>query len=449
VPTLPTLETSGAAFGTKELEQMLSWPETVAIGELDAYKVMAPKEPYRSFIKMAEEKKLCICGSINGFSGAQLQNCYSNGITDDHESVSAGEILEKLHYGSFIHVREGSTEHNLTDIITVAMQYPACYSQLCFCCDDKTPEDLYKNGHIDHNIRKAISLGLDTIWAYRMATYNTAVYYKQNQRFGLIAPGRRADIVLLDDLKTVSISDVFFNGQQVLKEKQILWWANKALPLPKSVYKTINVKRRLQKEDMLLVSDKTGRTKVRVVTIKPGQITTAIEEKFLPVVNGTIRADTEKNVQHFSLVERYQGKGKVVNAFVGGFGIIKGAFGSSVSHDHHHLVCVGVNPADMTAALNHIVEIGGGMVVVENGCITAELPLPLWGLLSEMNMEDTVAADIRVNQAVAALGCDFIAEASPFMVLSLMSLPVIPQAGFTDQGLIDTKNQRVLEVEIK
>jgi len=451
VPTVPKLETSGAQFGIDELNEMLSWPNTVAIGEIDAFKLITPREPYQTFIRMAHERKLAVCGSINGFRGEQLQTCFLGGITDDHESVSGAEVLEKLRYGGFLHVREGSTEHNLDEAISAALEHPHCFSQLCFCCDDRTPEDLYHKGHIDYNIRKAIAAGLDPVWAIRMATYNTALYFRQTSHHGLIAPGRTADIVLFEDLKNVTATDLFFGGKQILKDKQLLWNTPKALSLTPSAYKTINITKKFEADDLLLKIDAAhcnaaNNAVVRVVQIQPGQIINKIVQAELPVINGRIIQDSAKNIQHFVLAERYRGTNGVVPAFVGGFGLLRGAFATSVSHDHHHLVSVGADIDDVAVALNRIVELGGGMVVADQGQVIAQLPLPIWGLLSEMSMEDTVAADTMVNKAVASLGCEFASRISPFAVLSLMSLPVIGEAGFSDQGLIETRNQQVLPV---
>ncbi|MBP3736760.1 MAG: adenine deaminase [Lachnospiraceae bacterium] len=446
VPTAPKLEKSGAAFGPPELEEMLSWPDTVGIGEIDAHKLLHPSEPYTGFIEKAKQHKLAVCGSINGFRGRELQTCFASGITDDHESVSGAEALEKLRYGAYLHVREGSTEQNLTDILAVLRDHPGCFSRICFCCDDKMPGDLLHVGHIDNNIRKAVEAGIDPVAAIGMATCNTAAYYGQEDRFGHLSPGREADIVLMDEIDPLHVTDVFFAGRQVLRNGELIWHAPKSSSLPDSVYRSIHINRRLSVGEMLIPCASGERAHARIVQITPGQIVNRILTEELPVKDGMVRADNGRNIQHFALVERYQGEGKVLPAFVKGYGITRGAFAASVSHDHHHLVCVGVDPVDMAAALNRIIELGGGMTVAAGGVIQAELPLPIWGLLSSLSAEETARRELELNRAVETLGCSFAQKVSPFAVLSLMSLPVIGEAGFTDQGLIDVRAQKIMPV---
>lgn len=449
VPTAPSIESSGAFFGQDELLEMLSWDSTVGIGEIDAHKLLRPREPYTTFIQTALQRGLTVCGSINGFRGESLQTCFAAGITDDHESVSGEEALEKMQYGAYLHLREGSTEQNLEEILTVLKEYPACLPRVCFCCDDKTPSDLVAVGHIDNNIRKAICLGIDPVTAIGMATFNTANYYGKTDRFGLLAPGRCADIVLMDDLSDVHVTDVFIGGEHILIDGEMQWSAPDAPPLPENARHTIHVHRKLSAEEMYISYEKNDVAVVRTVRITPGQITTKICEEQLPVIDGTIRVDVNRDIQHFALVDRYQGNGDVIAAFVQGFGIRRGAFATSVSHDHHHLVCVGTNPEDMAFALNRVISLGGGMVVVDREEVVAELPLPLWGLLSTLTAEETIAAEQRVNRAVRALGCSFADRISPLAVLSLMSLPVIGEAGFSNRGLVDVKLQQIIPVIVK
>lgn len=443
VPTAPGLEHSGACFGLKELEEMLSWPETVGIGEIDAYKLLHPSEPYASFIKKAHEHRLAVCGSVSGLSGEQLQKCMGNGVTDDHESVTGDEALEKLRSGCFLHVREGSTEHNLAAVLNAVSGHPECFSQLCFCCDDKTAGDLMDEGHIDTCIRKAIALGIKPLWAYRMATFNTACYYGQAHSYGLIAPGRAADILLLDDLEQVHITDMFFAGRQVMADGELLWKPDAEQALPES-QNTIRWPRPLIEKDLSVLCQQEKLALAHVVRVIPGQIVNKLETAQLPVREGVVCCDPKRDIQYFTLAERYHGRSETVNAFVGGFGLRQGALAASVSHDHHHLVSVGVCHTDMAFALNHIAQMGGGLAVVCDGKVLAQLPLPIWGLLSESDAAETVDICQKLRQAAAQLGWS--AKEDPFSVLSLLSLPVIPDAGFTDMGLINTRSQMVMDV---
>ena len=447
VPTVPKLEESGAVIGIEEVKEMFGWPETVGIGELDAFKLMAPEPPISDYIACAQKKRLKICGSINGFSGRDLQRCIAAGVTDDHESTSGGEALEKLRYGCYLHVREGSAEQNLQDIMTLLKNYPYGHSQVCFCCDDRTVSDLLSEGHIDHCVRKSIALGVDPIWAYRMGTYNTAAYYRNDNCYGIIAPGRAADIVLVDDLESVHVTDVFVAGKQVVRQGVLQQAVQPPAFQPKN---SIRWERDLSARDLEVRTDRGGESAlVHVVEAFPGQISTKLVRRNLPVRDGVVgRPDHQAHtIQFFTLAERYKGKKQLVNAFVSGFGLKEGAIAGSISHDHHHLVSVGANRRDMALALNRVAQLGGGLVVASNGEIADELPLPLWGLLTDRPVEE-VAEDLRrLRAAVEKMG--YSGGCDPFSMLSLLSLPVIPEAGFTDKGLIDTIHQRVIPVLVE
>ena len=443
VPTAPQLEQSGAVIGMQEVEEMLGWPETVGIGELDAFKLIELQPPAADYIACAREKGFRICGSVSGFSGTDLQQCVAAGITDDHESTTGEEALEKLRLGCCLHVREGSAEHNLDDIMGTLKNYPFGYSQICFCCDDRTASDLLYEGHIDHCIRKSIALGIDPIWAYRMGTYNTAAYYRNDDRYGLIAPGKVADLVLVDDLEAVHVTDVFFGGRQLVQNGELLQRMAGPSAVPAN---SVRWKRNVTGEDLAVFAEKVDCILANVVKVLPGQIRTQLIQKDLPVQEGVVLlpADREDDIQFFTLAERYKGEGRLVNAFVSGFGLQRGAIAGSISHDHHHLVSVGVNREDMAVALNRVAELGGGLTVALHGKIIDELPLPLWGLLSDEPGEETAGALKRLRAVAEKLG--YCGKCDPFAALSLVSLPVIPEAGFTDRGLIDTVRQKVIPI---
>lgn len=446
VPTVPRLEESGAVIGVQEVEKMLSWPETVGIGELDAFKLIKLQQPISDYITCAQEKRFRICGSISGFSGTDLQQCVAAGITDDHESTTGEEALEKLRLGCYLHVREGSAEHNLDDIMATLKDYPYGYSQICFCCDDRTASDLLYEGHIDHCIRKSIALGVDPIWAYRMGTYNTAAYYRNEDCYGLIAPGRVADLVLVDDLEAVHVTDVFFGGKQVVKNGELQQKMSISCVLPGN---SVQWRRKVTGKDLTVFTGKVDTILTNIVKVLPGQIRTQLIQKDLPVREGAVSLPLEQgeDIQFFTLAERYKGEGRLVNAFVAGFGLQEGAIAGSISHDHHHLISVGADREDMAVALNRVAELGGGLAVALRGKIIDELPLPLWGLLSNESGQGTADALKRLRSVVESIG--YHGKCDPFAALSLVSLPVIPEAGFTDKGLIDTVRQKVISIFVE
>lgn len=441
VPTVPLLEASGAEVGLQELREMLCWPETVGIGELDAFKLLSDEPRFRSYIEESQKRGLKICGSISGFSGAELEKCIAAGITDDHESVTGEEALEKLRLGCCVHVREGSAEHNLRSVMSVLRNYPSGYGRICFCCDDRTASDLLQEGHIDHCIRESIRQGLDPFWAYRMGSSNPAAYYHQEERFGLIAPGKIADLVLVDDVQSVHITDVFSGGMQVVRDGELIWHAD-ACRHPSE--RTIVWPENLTEKDLRVPSRSGNQALVNLAEIMECQIGTRLRQTRLPVSDGTVLA--EGAVEYYSLAERYRGKKTVVNGFLSGFGLKRGAIAQSINHDNHHLVSVGKDRADMTLALNRVAEIGGGIVLALEGRIIGELQLPYWGLLTDLPAEETATQLRHLRKLAGMLGYD--GASDPFSLLSLIALPVIPEAGFTDRGMIDVRNQRVIPVVI-
>ncbi len=445
VPTAPGLETSAAEFGMGEIEEMMSWPNVVGVGEIDAFKLLKPNPKFAATITVARSRGLKVCGSINGFMGDALNTIVRGGITDDHEATSGEEALAKLRLGCTLFVREGSTERNLADILPFLVRHCRFQDQICFCTDDKHPDDLLREGHIDHNIRKAIALGIEPVLAYRMATFNTARHYGLERRIGALTPGSQADIILLRDLEKVEISAVYFGGRPVVGDAAAVN-GDAVGTIPQFGRNTVKVKARLIPADLKVSAPVgEGHVAVRAAEIVPNQIVTKMVTLRLPVAGGEVFCDPAGNINKFILVERHRSSGQITKGFFKGFGLNRGALASSVAHDHHHLVAVGANEADMATALNQIIEWGGGLVAVADGHVLAGLPLPIAGLISDQPAAYVISRLEELNQAAARLGCPL---ASPFATLSLVSLPVIPEVGFTDQGMIDVLRQQVVEVVI-
>jgi adenine deaminase len=443
VPTVPGLEVTGANFGIEEIEEMLSWPEVVGIGEIDAFKLLKPQPKYTAMIELAKSRTLSICGSINGFSGNALSKCLFSGITDDHESISAEEALEKLRLGATVFIREGSTERNLEEIICSVKDKIRFFDKFCFCTDDKHPDELLEEGHIDYCIKKAISLGIEIPLAYRMASFNTASHFKMQHKIGLIAPGRQADIVLLSDLENVAINKVLFNGKIVVDERKIVYSYTK-LRENNWGRNTVNVKRPLKVDDVkVAVEDNADYCNVRAAKIVPDQIITKLVSIKLPVSNKQVELDLDQDINKFILVERHNATGKIVKGFIQGFGLKKGAIASSVAHDHHNLIALGVEDEDIVMAINSLITMEGGLVAVCKGKILASLPLPIAGLVSDLSLDEVLQRLLELQVATEELGNTL--PQSPFAILSLMTLPVIPEVGFTDQGMIDVYKQKVID----
>ncbi|MEM3506044.1 MAG: adenine deaminase [Candidatus Bathyarchaeia archaeon] len=444
VPTAPGLETTGATLGLKEVMKILEWENTIALGELDPSKVIPPKNEHLKKVIAAKKLNKIRVGHAAGLSGKELNAYIAAGLCDDHECVNAQEALERLRLGMGIAIREGSSERNLEELIKVAVEYRIDSSNLFFCTDDKHPNDIIQEGHIDYNVRKAIKLGLDPIKAIQIATINCAKHFRIDDKVGIIAPGRIADIILVKDLKEFKPEIVIANGEIVAKNGKFL----KDLPMlkwPKWAMNTVKLRRRLKPSDFVLKSKKQEQ-RVRVIQIIEDQIINKGTYADLSVKNNEVQVDLENDILKIACVERHKRTGRITLAFVKGFNLKDGAIGSSVAHDHHNIVVVGTNNLDMAVAVNSIADMHGGLIVVKQGKVLEKLELPIAGLMSTLNAKDVIERLESLNNSVKMLGCKL---KSPFMTLSFISLPTVPELGLTDKGLIDVKSHRIVDVKIE
>jgi adenine deaminase len=331
-------------------------------------------------------------------------------------------------------VREGSTERNLEHIIGLVT--PQNSANCSFATDDKLPGDLVREGHIDHSIRKAISLGLPAITAIQMGTINTARYYRLKNH-GAIAPRFWADFIVMDDLEKMSIVRVYKKGKLIAENGRYIGKKPAEVPQPRS---TMNLSYRAL-DDFELAAN--GAQKIRVIEIVPHQIVTKTAIETPKVERGKIVADPSRDILKLVVVERHRATGNVGVGFVRGFGLQRGVLGSTVAHDAHNVVVVGTNDADITAAVQALEKMRGGQVAVVDGKVEAALPLPIAGLVSDQPLETVIEKITELNAAAEKLGCKLDA---PFMTLSFMSLSPIPELKLTDQGLVDAVNMKLTSV---
>lgn len=443
VPTAPGLETTGGVLSVKEVSQILSWENAISLGELDPTKIVPPKdEPLLKVIAAKKARKVRV-GHTAGLSGAALNAYASAGLSDDHECVTAKDALERIRVGIKIMIREGSTERNLEELIGLVTKQGQNPRNFFFCTDDKHPNDIINEGHIDYNVRKAIRLGLDPIKAIQMATINCAERFRLDDDIGSVTPGKIADILLVRDLKDFKPEIVIANGEVIAKNGKFLGKLSK-YEWPKWSTDTIRLKREVKPKDFEVTSDKEVQ-EVRVIEIIEGQIINKEAHVKLLVKNHKIEVDIEKDVLKIACVERYKRTGNIAVAFVRGFELKEGAIASSVAHDHHNIVVVGVNDGDIAEAVNAIKRMRGGLVAVCQGKILEKLELPVAGLMSKSSPEIVIEKLEKLNQSAKYLGCKLKA---PFMTLSFISLPSIPELGLTDKGLIDVKKHKIINVKI-
>lgn len=417
------METNGADFGVDKMAEAFRVnPSAPALSEMMNYPGVTNGDPDTlSKILLAVSLGKPVDGHSPLLSGHALNAYTAAGPSTDHESSQASEAIEKVSKGMRVLVREGSTEKNLERILPVIKRGNSRW--FCFASDDRLAADLSIEGEMDHILRRAVSLGLDPMTAIQMATINPALHYNLRDR-GAIAPGMKADMVAVDDLASFRVRRVYKDGRLVVEDGKSLAPIHHGFP--ERARRKVILPEDLA--DKIKLPPLDGRGVVRVVQVLPDQIIT--HRKLAPVSEIGPAHDVLKAV----VIERHRGTGNVGVGLVSGFGLRRGAIASTVAHDSHNLVVVGVDDGDIVAAARRVAEIGGGMAVVADGVTLAELPLPIAGLMSDMPADEVAKLHDNLNRAAESIGC---ALPSPFMTLSFLSLPVIPELRITDKGVVD------------
>jgi len=418
-------------LSAEDLGQLIDHPRIVALAEMMNFPGVYLRAPeVLAKLELAHQHNKPVDGHAPLLTGRDLNAYLCGGIGSDHECTHLAEAREKLARGMWIFLREGSTEHNLRELLPLVT--PATASRCCFATDDRHPDEVMAEGHLNYTVHLAVQAGLDPVTAIRLATLNPAQYFNLRYR-GAIAPGYLADLQIVSDL-----ADGLLRPQAVYKQGQLVAENGEIvvdLPEPaveERFTRTVKLDQPLTASDFAIPAH--GKP-IRVIGVVPGQILTEARTAALTEKAGALLADVEQDVLKLAVVERYTGAGGRSAAFVQGFGLKRGAIASSVAHDSHNLIAVGANDADLAFALNRLVEMQGGLVAVKDGAVLAEVALPVAGLMSLCGAREVSRALLRLNAAVRdELGC---ALDSPFMALSFLALPVIPALKLTDRGLVD------------
>lgn len=439
VPTAPGLETTGAILGAKEVAEIMGWDESVSLGELDPSKILFVKDEYIHKVADTLAKRKIVNGHAIGRLGQELNVYASSGISDDHECVNAEELLARLQVGMKVFIREGSSERNVDELIKGVLARGLRTDNLMFCTDDKHAREIQQEGHINYNAARAIALGLDPMDALQIATVNAARHFRLEDEIGSITPGRLADILLVDDLRELKPSVVIFEGQVVAQDGKLL----KECPVteyPDWLKHTVTLKRPIT-ADSFRIQAPGDSADVRVIDMIPRQIINHHARETMAVQDGCIAADVSRDLLKLAVVERYGKNGNVGVGIVRGFRLRDGALAYSMSHDHHNIVVVGTNDADMAAAVNEVARLNGGLCAVRSGAVLSSMELPIGGLMSEKSADEVMEQLDRLNGDARSLGCEMDA---PFMSLSFVSLPTVPDLGLTDMGLVDVLSHKLI-----
>ncbi|WP_445872869.1 adenine deaminase [Candidatus Jordarchaeum sp.] len=438
----PKLGTSGAVISTEDILELAREEGIMGLGEVMNFPgVLSCDKGVLAKIKAAERFR-AIDGHAPGLRAEKLCAYFSTGIRSDHESISGEEGVEKLRRGVFLMIREGTASKNLASLIKPIIEMKMDTRNCLLATDDKSPEDLKDQGEVDFLIRRCIEEGLDPIRAYQMATLNPACYLGVDNKLGSITPGKIADIVLLDNLEKVNVTTTIVSGIPIVVDGRFEVKIRN-YKYSSEIQNSVNVGKIPEPDAFRIKTPNKNEQKVKLIRVSEGTLITSSETEYLKVEKGNVIPDPKKDVLQVAVVERHHASGEVGRGFVRGFGLKEGSIASTVAHDSHNIVIVGTNWNDMAKAVSEIVKMQGGMVVVNRGKKISHLTLKFAGLMSTEPIEKVIERRKKLEKAVIEMGCEL---ESPFMTLSFISLPVIPELKITEKGLIDVINQEVTNV---
>lgn len=434
-----SFDEAGAILLADDLKSWFSHERILGLGEMMNYPgVINKDEEVMRKIKAAQQAGLLVNGHAPLLSGKDLDRYISAGIFDDHECSGIEEAMERIRKGQWVMIRQGTAARNLQALLGL---FDEPYCRRCLLVtDDKHPADLIQNGHIDSIIRRAVEEGKSVLTGIRMATLQAAQYFRLFDR-GAVAPGYKADLTILSELETVKVCDVYHNGLKVVVDGKTLPFERPYIrtDIWKSVRNSFYLKS-LSEKDFTLVPKS---NRCRVIRMIPGELLT--EEVVLDLnFEWKQGIDIERDIVKLAVIERHNNTGHIGLGFIQGMGIRHGALASSVAHDSHNLIVVGENERDMAVAANRIREIGGGLVVVDQGKVLAEAALPIAGLMSREKAEVVAKQNAQVREKAWELGIP--EDHEPFMSMAFVSLPVIPHIKMTTKGLVNVDRQELTDL---
>jgi adenine deaminase len=419
------METAGAELTADDIKEIMAHERVLGLAEMMNFPGVLFRVPsVLEKIRIAGDHP--IDGHAPGLSGLDLNAYIAAGVRSDHECTTLDEAREKLRRGMHIMIREGTTARNLHTLLPLVTQANA---RLChFCTDDRHPDTLLSEGHMDDILRKAIAWGLPPVTAIQMATINTAEYFGL-RTIGAVAPGYRADLVVLDDLETLQVAQVYAGGALVAERRAFL-------PLPADLPR-VPLQSTIHLDPSILdFNIPMGEGPARVIGVIPEQVVTQDLRLEPTPRNGSVVSDPTRDLLKMAVIERHRNTGNVGLGLVKGIGLKRGAIASSVAHDSHNIVVLGTNDNEMRFAVAAIAEMGGGQVVVADGVVQAACPLPIAGLMSDQPLERVRDQVQGLTESARSLGCTL---PDPLMTMSFLALPVIPALKLTDKGLVDVE----------
>ncbi|MEO0092419.1 MAG: adenine deaminase [candidate division WOR-3 bacterium] len=429
------METAGGSISAQTIKKYLKHERILGLAEVMNFPgvIYAFPEVIKKLSAVKQFDKI-IDGHCPKLTGKLLQAYLSAGITSDHECIDVREAQEKLRAGMYIMIREGSAAKNLSALFHLINMRNS--RRLMLVSDDKHPDELLSEGHLNATLRKAVKLGLDPITAIQMVTINPAEYFRLYNR-GIIAGGKLADMLIVDNLNDFNVAMVIKNGKIVVENRQL------KVKIPDYQDQRVLYTMKVKPFTKLALRVKAQDGRIKVIRIIPNQI---ITEKWLTIpkiIKKEVVSDTERDILKLVVCERHKKTGNIGIGFISGFGLKKGALASSVAHDSHNIIAVGTNDSDLYYAIKSLIKLGGGFVAVDKEKVRASLALPIAGLMSQEPAEVVVSKLKELNQTVRAWG---IKLDNPFITLSFLALPVIPELKLTDKGLVDVNRFKIVSL---
>jgi adenine deaminase len=444
IPAAYGFENGGAVFGPAEVEEAMQWDGVAALGEVMNYPgVIAGDEKMHGEIAATLRAKKVVEGHDTGLLGVELTAYAAAGITSSHESTRKIDAIERVRNGMYAMLREGSAWLDVRETVRSVTEAGIDTRHVCVVTDDKEPDSIIRDGHVNHSIRRAIQEGVDPITAIQMGSLNPAEHFEKSREIGSIAPSRLADIVVLDSLTQMKVHAVFADGLMVAKDGRMV------VQFPRPDYpdyarKSIHLGKIIEPKDMRIKAPiEQGNAPTRIIQAIEGSVLTKQIIEDLPVKGNEVLADPERAILKTAVIERHKGTGNIGLGFTKGFAFREGAVATTVAHDSHNILAVGTNDQDMVSAVRELEKVGGGIVTVVRGKVTSMVKLPIVGLMSDQPVQE-VANEVNLMYSDwRKLGCNWV---SPFMTMSLLALSVLPELRLTDLGLLDTNNFKFVDL---
>lgn len=436
------IQTTGSTLHSEMIDELITLPEAVGLAEVLAPPILAGSPASAHMLELAKQSRKTAEGHAPAVLGESLNAYAGAGVTSDHESTNREEALAKLRMGLHVLMREGSASTDLRPCLKIITEEHVDARYCSMVSDDIDALHISRKGHLDNKVRIAVEAGVDPVTAIQMVTLNPAENLRIQDQVGSITPGKIADIVFLSSLEECRVERVIANGELVVENRALV----KEPPAPNYsdlLRGTVKLSRKITGGDLVLkVDPRHSRARVHVIGASHDTLLTDALEAELPVENGVILPDAEDDVLRIACVERYGKNGCIGKSFIKNFGLKSGAVAISVGHDHHNITVVGSDPEDMACAVNRIAELQGGLVLAKDGKILSEIPLPICGLLSDLDGEAVADKLEELIGILRTLGCEV---PSPNITLSFITLIFIPCFGITDQGLFDVREFKLID----